>query len=493
MRARSRGTGARRLLMVGAVALGSARWATPGAAQELPNVVGQAIPQAADTLFREATRALTRSNYRRAAGLFASLRMAYPRSPYVTDSYYWQAFALQRLEEPSAMQQALVVLDEQQLRFPDAARSDDVLALRARVESVVAQSPTPSTTTVPCAEREDAAAMAALSTLTMLTDPLSITSHLATLLAMRSPCATELRRSAVYLLGHRLDADARRMLEVVATRDPDEQVRRDASAVLARSTTTAVATAAPMLPPRRAPGDSTPFVFGDTAATGQIRVGDIRNSKVSVQSERPAQLVVLSITVGEPPVLLSPNQPKAARLVATSPFTVDLRPAEQSAAVAVWTGSATLSNSDSLRRELAIESCLSRQTARLQAEYNRKYRADPNNTARKVAVNPSGGRADYVENPGLASGALECARIASRVAPAPPASTVLREGLAPSAANDRYLVVLAVTRPLSMPWLLVRLGTVTPQGATVSALMQQLTSTLFEGHTGAWSGRAIPW
>lgn len=497
MRARSRGTGARRLLLVGALASGSALWATPSAAQDLPNVVGKAIPQGADTLFREATRALTKSNYRRAAGLFASLRLAYPRSPYVADSYYWQAFALQRLEEPPAMQQALTVLDEQQLRFPDAAQSDDVLALRARVESVVAQAPSLSTSVVPCAEREDAAAMAALSTLTMLTDPLIITGHLATLLAMRSPCATELRRSAVYLLAQRLDADGRRMLDVVATRDPDEQVRRDARAVLARPTTsaapTATTTAAIVLPPRRAPGDSTPFVFGDTAATGRIRVGERQNSKVTVQSERPAQLVVLSISVGETPVLLSPNQPKAARLVATAPLTVDLRPAEQIGAVALWTGSSGMTNSDSLRRELAIESCLSRQTAKLQAEYDRKYRANPNSTERKVAVNPSGGRADYVMNAGSAGAVVECNRIAGRVAPSPPATTVLRQGLAESAPSDRYLVVLAVTRPLSMPWLLVRLGTVKLQGATVPALIQQLTNTLFDGHTGAWSGSVIPW
>jgi hypothetical protein len=479
--------------------------ATAGAralsAQDLPNVVGKAVEQGADTLFREATRTLTKGNYRRAASLFAALRLAYPRSPYVADSYYWQAFALQRLEEGAGMSQALVLLDEQQLRFPEAATSDDVLALRSRVENVVAQQPPRTPDGATCADREDAAAMAALSTLTMLSDPQVITSYLATLLAMRTPCATELRRSAVYLLAQRLDADARRMLGVVLARDPSELVRRDAQLALSRPTAAvgaaAMTAAQRVLPPRRAAGDSLPLVLGDTATVGRLTLGERRNGRVTVQLPRPAQLVVFSLTLGETPVLLAPDQPKSARALAAGPVTVDLRPAEQTVTATVLAGGASSGdlNADALRREAAIEACLSRQTARLQAEFDRQFRADPNNKARNVAINPSGGRVDYAAPGGApqAYAAATCATVAGRLPPAPPATTVLRQGLTAPLPNDRYLVVLAVARPLSMPWLMVRLGTMQLSGATLPAMLEQLTTTLFDGHSGAWSGTVIPW
>ncbi len=485
-----------RSLVVAALCVGGGGLAAePLAAQDLPNVVGKVAVQGADTLFREATRTLTKGNYRRAAGLFAALRITYPRSPYVPDSYYWQAFALQRLDEPPAMQQALAVLDEQQLRFPEASESDDVLALRTRVESVVAQLPPRVPSAASCAEREDAAAMAALSTLTMLSDPQVITSYLATLLAMRTPCAVELRRSAVYLLAQRLDADGRRMMQVVATRDPDEQVRSDARAALARPAANALTNVASLLPPRRSPADSVPFVLGDTLATGRIRIGERKNSRVSVQIERPAQLVVLSLGMGEAPVLLSPDDPQGARRMASTPFTVDLRPAEQTVIATSVLGSTSLTNTDALRRELEMEACLSRQTAALQAEFDRQFRNNPGKGQPQVAMNSSGGRVDYAGAGGqrAAYSRAICTTVSSIRAPSPPATTVLRQGLSVASPNDRYLVVLAVTRPLSMPWLLVRLGTMKPQGATVADVMQQLTRTLFDGHTGAWSGTVIPW
>ncbi|MBY0491390.1 MAG: hypothetical protein K2R93_16215 [Gemmatimonadaceae bacterium] len=485
-----------RALVIAAFAIGAAR--STAAAQNLPNVTGQAVVQGADTVFREATRTLTKGNYRRAAGLFAALRLTYPRSPYVPDSYYWQAFALQRIDEPTLMQQALMVLDEQQLRFPEAAGSDDVLALRARVESVVAQLPPRTPEGAPCADREDAAAMAALSTLTMLSDPQVITGYLATLLAMRTPCATELRRSAVYLLAQRLDADGRRMLEVVVTRDPSEQVRRDAQLALAKAGavgTSALTTVAQRLPPRRAPADTAAVFLGDTALVGRVTLGPPRDGRVSVRLPRPAQLVVLSLTLGEAPILLAPDQPKNARLLASGPIPVDLRPADLAVTATVIAGSSSLTDTDALRREAAIEACLSRQTAQLQAEFDRQFRADPNKNGRKVAINPAGGRVDYagVGGASQAYAAASCATVASRTAPAPPATTILRQSLTASAPNDRYLVVLAVARPLSMPWLLVRLGTMRLSGATVPEVLQQLTGTLFDGHPGAWSGTVIPW
>jgi hypothetical protein len=40
---------------------------------------------------------------------------------------------------------------------------------------------------------------------------------------------------------------------------------------------------------------------------------------------------------------------------------------------------------------------------------------------------------------------------------------------------------------------MVRLGTMQLSGATLPAMLEQLTTTLFDGHSGAWSGTVIPW
>ena len=51
----------------------------------------------ADSLYRAARDALNRREFDRASDLFASIRTRHPRSGYVPDSYYFQAFALQRV------------------------------------------------------------------------------------------------------------------------------------------------------------------------------------------------------------------------------------------------------------------------------------------------------------------------------------------------------------------------------------------------------------
>ncbi len=478
-------------LSVGVLSIGIAT--TPRAAQaQATDVAGQPSAQPADTLYREGTRALTKGNYRRAAGLFETLRYTYPRSPYVPDSYYWQAFALQRLEEPDAMRLALAALDEQQLRFPEAASGDDVMALRARVEGLVGRDVGPLMSNAACADREDAAAISALSMLTMLTDPQMIQGHLATLLAMRTPCARELRRSAIFLLDRRLDADARRMLTVVAEKDPDDVVRAEARAVVTRSVSSTVATAADVpQPPRRAASDTAPFVIGDTVAAGVVDIGERKNSRLNVRLFKPAQLVVLSVRVGESPVLLSPVLPRDARRVATGAFTVDLRPAELYVPYRVTASSVSDQAAYNMRREAEIEACISRQTAQVQAKINREWSARADKSGKPTAVtggasvNADGGRT-------MALSAASCNQVASRTPP-PPVSSVLRDGLTTIPVNDRYLIVLALQRPVSMPWLMVRVGTVEPNGATVAAMIEQLTNTLFTGHQGAWSGTVIPW
>lgn len=483
----------RRAVSVSVLSIGLAMSPVVAVAQTT-DVTGQPSAQPADTLYREGTRALTKGNYRRAAGLFETLRFTYPRSPYVPDSYYWQAFALQRLEEPDAMRLALSALDEQQLRFPEAAAGDDVMALRSRVESMVTRDMGPLMSNAACADREDAAAISALSMLTMLTDPQMIQGHLATLLAMRTPCARELRRSAIYLLDRRLDADARRMLAVVAEKDPDEIVRAEARAVITRPAATTVSSAGdvPPQPPRRAAGDTASFFIGDTASAGVVDLGDRKNSRLNVRLFKPAQLVVLSVRVGESPVLLSPVLPRDARRVATGAFTVDLRPAELYVPYRVTASSTNDQAAFNLRREAEIEACISRQAAQAQARINKEWNARTDKSGKPTVM--TGPAVDVSSPTGrtMALATSSCNQVASRTPP-PPVTSVMRDGLTTIPVNDRYLVVLALQRPVSMPWLMVRVGTVEPAGATVAEMIDQLTSTLFTGHAGAWSGTVIPW
>ncbi|MEK6687100.1 MAG: tetratricopeptide repeat protein, partial [Gemmatimonadota bacterium] len=53
-----------------------------------------------DSLYRAARQALNGNDYGRAVELFRSLRSRYPKSTYVPDSYYWEAYGLMRRGNP---------------------------------------------------------------------------------------------------------------------------------------------------------------------------------------------------------------------------------------------------------------------------------------------------------------------------------------------------------------------------------------------------------
>jgi len=112
--------------------------ATPAAAQAAP--LAFSPPPAADaqdpgdSLYREARAALNRSNYGRAAQLFAQLHERHAGSSYAADAYYWEAFARYRSGSTANLTAALSLLKEQAERHPKAAtrRDGDALATRIR-------------------------------------------------------------------------------------------------------------------------------------------------------------------------------------------------------------------------------------------------------------------------------------------------------------------------------------------------------------------------
>jgi outer membrane protein assembly factor BamD (BamD/ComL family) len=85
----------------------------------------------AQAAYRAAREALNRSNFEHAVQQFSLLRDSYPASQYAGDTYYWQAFALYRLEE---FKQALQLLDVQLESFPDARTTQEAKELQLRLQ-----------------------------------------------------------------------------------------------------------------------------------------------------------------------------------------------------------------------------------------------------------------------------------------------------------------------------------------------------------------------
>jgi HEAT repeat protein len=90
----------------------------------------------AQAAYRAAREALNRSNYEHAVQQFSLLRDSYPASQYVGDTYYWQAFALYRLEE---LRQALQLLEVQLESFPEARTTQEAKELQLRLQSLLGQ------------------------------------------------------------------------------------------------------------------------------------------------------------------------------------------------------------------------------------------------------------------------------------------------------------------------------------------------------------------
>lgn len=94
----------------------------------------------ADSLYRAARALLTQGRYRDALRDFRLLRERYPRSAYVGDAYYWEAFARYRLGGAGNLRGALAALERQQRDYPRASTRGDADALATRVRAELARS-----------------------------------------------------------------------------------------------------------------------------------------------------------------------------------------------------------------------------------------------------------------------------------------------------------------------------------------------------------------
>ncbi len=192
----------------------------------------------ADSLYREARKALSADSYRRAADLFRRIREQYPKSTYAPDAPYWEAFALQRLGSPSDLRAAQDALAWQEKQFPKAATRSDASALATRVEGALARrgdqlavatlyGRAESASNDGCPKQSDDERVDALNAL-MQVDAERAMPILKKVLARREPCTQNMRRTAVWLIASRKMPDAAALLVNTAKTDPDREVREQA-------------------------------------------------------------------------------------------------------------------------------------------------------------------------------------------------------------------------------------------------------------------------
>jgi HEAT repeat protein len=196
----------------------------------------------ADSLYREARAMLNRSQYRRAAELFRELRERYPHSGYTADSFYWEAFALYRINGTAELRAALAALETQKARYTNAATKSDAEALTTRIlgalaargdERAIGRVTDKAVAQTACDRDEIAVRVEALNALANMQAD-TVAPILRRVLQKRDECSASLRRRAVLLLAKQRDPAVAEVLLDVARNDPSESVRRDAVTHLAR-------------------------------------------------------------------------------------------------------------------------------------------------------------------------------------------------------------------------------------------------------------------
>jgi TolA-binding protein len=223
----------------------------------------------ADSLWRTARQALNQNQYDRAAELFRSIRDKYPRSTYVPNTYYWQAFALYRAGSDDNLRDARTALQTQADRYPKATSSRDARVLLRRVQGElarrgdsdaaedvsreaesaapaiattpgnppVAMAPVGPTTAIAAPRRqrggscddddEDDMRIAALNAVLQM-DADRALPLLKSVLARRDAGSTCMRRKAVFLVSQKHTAETSRILLDLVRNDPDQEVREQA-------------------------------------------------------------------------------------------------------------------------------------------------------------------------------------------------------------------------------------------------------------------------
>lgn len=113
--------------------------AVPAGAQLAPEAWDRQDP--ADSIYRAARQAMNDGRHERAAQLFQRIWTRYSGSSYAPDAPYWEAFNRYRVGGTRQLEQALVALETQRERWPEAAtrRNGDAVSLNARIRGLLAR------------------------------------------------------------------------------------------------------------------------------------------------------------------------------------------------------------------------------------------------------------------------------------------------------------------------------------------------------------------
>lgn len=200
-------------------------WASAPEPASPPAAWLQADP--GDSLYRAAREALNSGEPRQAAARFQELRRRYPGSGYVGDSYYYEAYALQRLGGEQDLERALDLLEIQSREAPDAPTRRDARVLRTRVQGMLARLGNEeaavgiqSQATEPCGDEDEDVRLMALNALLNMNAERAVP-LLKEVLQSRGECSERLRKKAVFLLSQKMTDGTVDILLDLAQRNPD--------------------------------------------------------------------------------------------------------------------------------------------------------------------------------------------------------------------------------------------------------------------------------
>ena len=236
----------RRLFGAGAFALATVFLASPSGAAAHSGIsgsvgaprLGMTYESQPDSLYRAGRDAINRSDFRRAAALFAEISTRYPRSEYAADAPYWRAFALYKIGREDELREALKALDTQQARFPRAPTIADAKDLAIRIRGALAQQGDVQSAEAvtraagqnrPCVRDDTDSEMraAAMNALLQMNaeNALPIIKQV---LQKRDECSVALREKAVFLLSQKQSSETEDLLIDTYRNDPARSVRAQA-------------------------------------------------------------------------------------------------------------------------------------------------------------------------------------------------------------------------------------------------------------------------
>ena len=197
----------------------------------------------ADSAYRVARELFNRGEYGQAAQAFRQLPTRYPNSAYAPEAAYYEAFSLYRIGGTNELRQALAALEASKTKYPNAKSRTEMTNLATRIRGALARggdaqaaaelSRTANEQGATCDREEQAVQAEAMNALSQ-SDAGNVNELITRVLARKDECSIPLRRTAVFLVSKRRDAQAVSILAGVARNDPSVDVKVEAIGVIGR-------------------------------------------------------------------------------------------------------------------------------------------------------------------------------------------------------------------------------------------------------------------